>query len=169
MVLLSTSNRNREPMRGYTMIELVIVFALISMGLALTLFISFGDYTRSSFNDERDVILSTLYKARSQSINNMCFGDSCTDGKTHGVYFGTSGRYVIFQGESYIMRDADVDEVIESNSNAVSVSGVTEVTFGRLRGDATVVPSSATLTVANTSGNTSVITIEPEGRIWWTN
>ena len=156
-------------MRGYTMIELVIVFALISLGLALTLFISMGDYTRSSFNDERDVILSTLYKARSQSINNMCFGDSCTDGKTHGVYFGTAGQYVVFQGDSYATRDADVDEIITANGKAVSVSGITEVTFGRLRGDASVTPLNTALTVQNTSGNVSVITVEPEGRIWWTN
>ncbi len=153
--------------RGFTLLEILVVMGLVLMVVAFGLIVSFDDYRGFTFRNERDVVVNVIQKARGQAINNMCFGAGCTDGKPHGVYFGTAGAYVIFQGTDYASRDTAVDEVIEAKSDAAVLSGMTSVVFNRLRADA-VTTGGATLTVSQ-QGRDSVITIEPEGRIWWTN
>ena len=153
--------------KGFTLLEILVVMGLVLMVVAFGLIVSFDDYRGFTFRNERDIIVNVIQKARGQAINNMCFGAGCTDGKPHGVYFGVSGQYVIFQGADYASRDTAVDEVIEAKDKAAVLSGMTTVVFNRLRADA-VTTGGTTLTVSQPS-HTSVITIEPEGRIWWTN
>jgi prepilin-type N-terminal cleavage/methylation domain-containing protein len=154
--------------RGFTLIEVVIVIGLIVIIAAFTLVVSLDDYRGYGFRNERDVVVAVLQKARSQAINNMCFGDSCTDGVPHGVYFGTPGKYVIFQGAGYNPTD-EWNEVIVAENNAVSVSGMDRVTFDRLSGDATIFPPASTLVFTDERGKESIFTIEDNGRISWTN
>lgn len=140
---------------------------LVLMVVAFGLIVSFDDYRGFTFRNERDIVVNVIQKARSQAINNMCFGAGCTDGKAHGVYFGIPGQYVVFQGTSYATRDTAVDEVIEAKDAAAVLTGLSSVVFNRLRAD-TVTTGGTTLTV--TQGvRSSVITVEPEGRIWWSN
>lgn len=158
--------------RGFTLLEILVVMGLILMVVAFGLIVSFDDYRGITFRNERDVVVNVIQKARGQAVNNMCFDTNpatvnCTDGKPHGVYFGTPGQYIIFQGASYASRDTTVDEVIEAKSDAAVLTGMTSVVFNRLRADA-VTTGGTTLTVTQ-QGRDSVITIEPEGRIWWTN
>lgn len=154
-------------MRGFTLLELLVVMGLILMVVAFGLIVSFDDYRSFTFRNERDIVVNVIQKARGQAINNMCFGTGCTDGKLHGVYFGTAGQYVIFQGADYASRDTAVDEVIQARDKAAVTSGMTVVVFNRLRADAVTTGGSA-LTVSQ-PGHDSVITVEPEGRVWWTN
>lgn len=159
--------------RGFTLLEIIVVMALLVIVAGFGLIVSMDDYRGFNFRNERDVVAGVLQKARSQAINNMCFphgGGDCTDGKPHGAYFGTPGEYVIFQGSSYASRDQDADEVIEVKNAAASVTGFDEVVFSRLSGDADTSPSGTdTLTVVDDRGRTSVFTVEASGRIWWTN
>jgi prepilin-type N-terminal cleavage/methylation domain-containing protein len=164
MESLKISTRNS---RGFTLLEVLVVMGLVLMVVAFGLIFSFDDYRNTMFRNERDIAVNVLQKARNQAMNNMCFGAGCTDGKAHGVYFGTAGQYVIFQGNSYASRDAAVDEIIEAKNDAASFSGLTSVVFNTLRADASVTGGS-TLTVTQ-AGKTSAITVEPEGRIWWSN
>ncbi len=152
---------------GFTLLEILVVMGLVLMVVAFGLIVSFDDYRGFTFRNERDIVVSVIQKARGQAINNMCFGAGCTDGKAHGVYFGIPGQYVVFQGASYATRDTAVDEVIEARDKASVLSGMQSVVFGRLRADATTA-GGATLTISQ-PGHTSTITIEPEGRVWWTN
>lgn len=156
--------------RGFTLLEILIVIALLAIVAGFGLIVSMDDYRGFNFRNERDVVAGVLQKARSQAVNNMCFphgGGDCSDGKPHGAYFGTDGQYVIFQGPSYASRDEDADEVIEVGA-PVDVSGFSEVVFSRLSGDAATT-GGTTLTVTDDRGRTSVFTVEPSGRIWWTN
>lgn len=153
--------------RGFTLLEILVVMGLVLVVVAFGLIVSFDDYRGFNFRNERDIVVNVIQKARSQAVNNMCFGTGCTDGKDHGVYFGTTGQYVIFQGATYASRDVAVDEVIEARDDATILSGVESVVFHRLRADA-VVTGGSTLTVTQ-STHTSTITIEPEGRVWWSN
>ncbi len=159
--------------RGFTLLEIIVVIALITFIAGFAMIVSLDDYRGFSFRNERDVVVAVLQKARSQAMNNMCFeatGVTCTDGKAHGAYFGNDGEYVIFQGNSYATRDTAVDEVIEAENAAADTSGFTEVVFERLSGDATTNPSGTrTLTITDDRGRTSVFTVEASGRIWWTN
>ena len=163
---ISTTNA-----RGFTLLEVLVVMGLLIVVAGFGLIVSFDDYRGFNFRNERDIIVNVIQKARGQAINNMCYGAGCTDGKPHGVYFGTAGKYIIFQGASYdathLSADAQQDEVIDAKDGAAALSGMTSATFNRLRADATTVGGTA-LTVTQ-SGRTSVITIEPEGRVWWTN
>ena len=167
MVLPNTSNPSVVHQSAFTLIEIMIVLGLIALGFSLTLYINWNSYDRSHFARERDTILGTLYKARSHASNNMCFGATCTDGKPHGVYFGTPGEYVIFQGTSYETRDTSEDEVIHRTHDAVGVSGLSSVVFSRLRAEATLTPAGQSLTITGDGGTVTHIHISGEGRIWW--
>ncbi len=158
--------------RGFTLMEIIIVIGLLVIIAGFALVVSLDDYRGYNFRNERDVVVAVLQKARSQAINNMCFeapGVTCTDGVSHGVYFGSSGSYIIFQGASYASRDAALDEVIEAGTGLVAITGTNSVVFDRLSGNATVSPSASTLTLTDERGKISVFTIESNGRIWWTN
>lgn len=155
---------------GFTLLEVLVVMGLIIMVAGFGLVVSFESYRGYNFRSERDTIVSVLQKARSQAINNMCFGAGCTNGKPHGVYFGTIGKYIIFQGTSYATRDTAVDETINAANASASISGIQSVVFSTLSGDAVTVPASpATLTVIDTGAHTSTITVDASGRIWWNN
>jgi hypothetical protein len=136
-----------------------------------SLIVSMDSLRSHSFQDERDLIVNALQKARSQSINNMCFGAGCTDGKPHGVHI-MAGQYVLFQGSSYhdTVQDAALDEVFKSVYAAATVTGFTDVVFSPLSGNASTSPTGVmTLTVSESPGiNTSVITVGGEGQILWT-
>lgn len=153
--------------RGFTLIEVLIVIGMLAIVGGMGLVVSMDSFRNYSLKDERDVVVSALQKARSQSINNMCFGPGCTDGKAHGVKI-LAGQYVIFQGASYATRNVALDEVQSSVYAAATATGLNEVVFAPLSGNATTLPAGTwTLTVADGAGN-SVITIGAEGQIRWT-
>ncbi len=161
MVLPRTYIHKRSS-RGFTLIEILVVMGLFVILAGFGLFVSMDSFRGYMFRNERDVVISLLQKARSQAINNMCFGGGCTGGKAHGVHFGP-GQYVVFQGLSYVSRDSAVDEVTPVENNASSVVG-SDVIFSPLA----ATTSSATVTVSGTDGHTSIISIATEGQITWT-
>ncbi len=155
--------------RGFTLIEILVVMGMLAIVGGFGLIVSMDSFRNYSFKDERDVIVSALQKARSQSINNMCFGSNCSDGKPHGVKI-LPGQYVIFQGPDYIDRDSAVDTVIKSVYAPTVVTGFSEVVFSPLSGNAsTSPPGSWTVSASDSAGSEgSVITVGPEGEIRWT-
>ena len=144
------------------MIEIIVVMSLFVIIAGLGLFVSMDTYRGFMFRSERDVVVSLLHKARSQALNNMCFG-TCTGGKPHGVHFA-AGQYTIFQGYTYAGRDVAVDEITVSQNLAATVSPLVDIVFSPLAATTT----GATFTVTQGS-NTSVITVGAEGQIQWTN
>ncbi len=154
------------PSRGFSLIEVMIVLGLFALIGGLGLIISMDTYRGHNFGSERNVLLSTLEKARSQAISNMCFGAGCTDGKKHGVHVTPTG-YTIFQGSSWGSRDTAVDEVVALESASVVISGLTDVIFAELEGTASFNPvGSHTITLTDSSGkDSSTVSITSEGRI----
>ena len=152
--------------KGFTLIELLVVMGLLTFVGGFSLIVSMDSFRGQTFHSERDTLLSTLEKARSQAINNMCFGPGCTNGKAHGVHI-QNNQYTIFQGVSFATRDIALDEVIAPKSKALSITGITDVIFAALSGGATTLPAGvASIILTDTTGkDSSSVTVNAEGRL----
>lgn len=158
----------RDRNKGFTLIEMVIVLALITIVGGLGLYFGLDSLRGYSFHSDRDVLVSVLQHARSEAISNICRGENCTDGKPHGVYIRPTehqNSYVIFQGTDYASRDADYDIVIDSSSST-SFSGINEIVFDRLSGNTT---TTGDINLTDDRNHTSIISISSQGQILWTN
>jgi Tfp pilus assembly protein FimT len=153
---------------GFTLLEMLItvflMFAIGGMGLA----VSMDGYRGYEFSNERDSIVNALQKARAQAISNICRGDSCVDGKPHGVRV-ENGRYVIFQGSAYEERDRFYDEIIAMNYREfqLTATSTVDVVFSQLSGNVSQAIPEIKIAVYDKSGHTSVIKVSTEGRISW--
>ncbi len=146
---------------GFTLIEILVVIGMLSIVGGLSLVMTLDTYRAYFFKNDRDILVSALHKARSQSINNMCLG-ACTGGKPHGVHI-ESGNYTIFQGITYSASDP-INEKLGGGNAATTVSGLTDVVFTPLTG---AVATPGSMVVTDTSGRTTTITVNVEGRIDW--
>jgi Tfp pilus assembly protein FimT len=150
--------------KGFTLLEALIVLALLITCAALGLFISFSGYRESETRDEREIIVAVLEKARSQAMANLCISSACSGGSAHGVSFSDAGRYVIFEGDEYAARHEDVDELIEARDAAVVLSGCNEVDFAARTGDAICTGGSG-IRVTDGTGTVWNILLSEYGRI----
>ena len=167
MALPKTYTLNIGMSRGITLIEIIVVMALITIIAALTMATSMDAFRGYSYRNERDTVVNSLQRARSQSISNMCLG-TCTTGMPHGIHF-EAGKYTIFQGTDWASRNTLIDEVIQTNP-AITTTGPTDVIFAELSGNITVNPvGSLNIVVKDATGHTSTITLNNEGQIKWTN
>jgi len=148
---------------GITLVEILIVIGLLTAIAGLSMLASIDMYRAHLFRGDRDMLIGVLQKARSRAMNNICLGSGCSDGKSHGVHF-ESDEYVIFQGAIYNVLDT-LNERFSVN-DVVVISGLENVVFSQLSGDAA---PEGNITIADDAGHTSVITINGEGQILWTN
>ncbi len=152
-----------------TLIEMLVVLALVGIIGGFALFTSLDTYRGTSFRSDRDLVVALLERSRSQAMNNLCSG-GCTNGKPHGVAIRPSNHltsYVAFQGQTYATRDVAVDDIFNSNP-VVGISGFSEAVFAQLAATSTVV-GGTNLTISDLAGHSSVITVSPNGQITWTN
>lgn len=139
---------------GFTLIEVLIVVALIASFAALVLFVSIDFYRSFALEAERDQFVALARKARQEAQDNI-------RGVPHGVRV-ESDRFVAFSGASYAGRDPVWDEPV-MRSPGLAANGLSEVVFGQLSAT-----SSASGTIALSGGNHArAIEINYEGRILW--
>ena len=137
--------------KGFTFVEIIIVLGLLTMLAGFSVFIGLDGYRGYAFRTERAVLVSTLQKARAESLNNV-------NQSPHGVRFSTND-YVLFEGTDYLSRDSSKDETV-TTSYGVTFSGSPEIVFEQLSGDST------DSSVALTDGiRTVTVSINGEGRI----
>ena len=139
---------------GFTLIEVIVVVAIVGIIAALIPFLNFGVYGRNSFDADRDILVSIMQRARARAINNI-------EESRHGVYVAP-GAWTLFQGDSFASRDISEVEVIQTNPR-LSYSGLTEVVFDELTAR-TNTPGNITITDGI---RTETISINYEGGISW--
>ena len=150
---------------GFTLIEILVVVSLLAVISGLGLYVGMDSYRGYAFRTDRDTLVSLLQRARSQSVNNICIG-ACINGKPHGVFIdAASGRYILFQGTTYATRDETSDEITAA-SFLVGRSGLPEVVFAQLSGNASPIGD---IVLFGANGQISTVSINAVGKISWTN
>lgn len=156
-------------MRGFTLIEILIVMALLGLIMGLGLFMSMDAYRGYSFRSESSVVVSVLEKARSRAMNNMY-------GTAWGVCFDSANKaYVTFRGVAYTPGAATNESLPAQAGVTISslpVCGApSPIVFQQLTGklfpQLTPATSIITLTVVEGGHTSASITINNEGTINW--
>ena len=141
--------------KGFSLIELLVVVAIIVVISGLGLFVGLDFYKTYALSSERDIVIGILMKARNRAANN--FNES-----GHGIYINSDG-YTVFQGSSYASRNQTYDELIK-RINSVTSSGLQEIVFEQLTGNLTTSAGDVMLSNGVKSIN---ISLNSEGRINW--
>ena len=146
--------------KGFTLMEALIVFFVISLLIAAAIPQFSAMRERQTLTNAGENILSALNKARSQTLASL-------DSSSYGVRF-EPGAVIIFKGESYSAEDPDNQSMNITAPAAISnvtLGGVSsssgELFFNRLTG----APEDAgTVTVSNSSLS-KTITISATGAV----
>lgn len=140
---------------GFTVIEIIITITIITAISVLGATVGFDVYRSGTLSVERDLLVSSLEKARSFAMTNV--GES-----SHGLYV-EDNRHILFRGDSYPERNTDYDlEVV--NSPKISSTGTVEFVFEQLSGDGI---AHGTLTLTDDRGMSVSISVNEEGGINW--
>ena len=93
-------------MKGFTLIEVIVTIALMSILLALGLILSMDVYRGTVYRSTRQVLVSSLTTARGRALSNMYQS-------THGVCY-LAPNFIVFRGTSY-SASSPYNETIEGN------------------------------------------------------
>jgi prepilin-type N-terminal cleavage/methylation domain-containing protein len=135
----------RKYSQGFTLVELLLVVALIFVVALLTFPVGLNTYRAEVLHSTTDGIMIALRKAQRLAVTGE-------NDQLHGVKI-LPNTYVLFEGDSYATRNVIRDEVY-ARSPGVTVSGPDEVIFGLLHG---VPNTSGTLTLTIADRSKSVI------------
>ena len=156
------TQRKFNEQSGMTVIEIVVVIGIFAILAASGLFLSMDFYRAYAANSELVTIVSSLGKARNQSLANL-------NEKEHGLHIETD-KYVIFEGAvvpAVYDSGAASNLDIPAGSNT-TVSGPSEIIFERLTGKARSESDDCPCTISfTTQGQTKEIDINSEGGIEW--
>lgn len=113
--------------KGFTLIEVLVVIGIIIGLFAIGALVDSSSIGRQSLSSVESTLVSVLQKARSRAMNNIAE-------TSHGVFID-SDKFVLFQGGSYDSGESTNEEI--SRSDAVAVTGLDEIIFTPLSGEAT--------------------------------
>jgi len=108
--------------RGFTLVELLIVFGIVAALVGLTAAISNTAITNSEFDRVADTLRGELFAAQTDTI-------AGTHDSAWGVAFNDNS-IVRYKGASYATRDQTFD-LVTNFGNQVIISGADEVAFTR--------------------------------------
>jgi len=145
----------RGTSNGITLIEVIIVVAMLSLIATLGLNIGIDVYRSSSLATERDLLISALERARNLAVTNV-------GGSSHGVYI-ENDQHTIFRGSSFATRDTTYDQTIE-NASLITATGTVEFVFEQLSGDGLAM---GTITMTDDRGVSRNVSVNKEGGLDW--
>lgn len=149
MSLPRTYIRNQK---GFTLVEILVVMAILASLLSMGLFFDFAFYRHTSFGTDVDTFTAVLRRARAKAINNI-------DASEHGVYVSVD-KFILFEGSSYPTATA-TEEISRNTGMTFSGIPVNGIVFSRLSGDSGF---EGDITITGFE-KTKVITINNEGLI----
>jgi prepilin-type N-terminal cleavage/methylation domain-containing protein len=149
--------------RGFSLIEITVVLGMFAIVGSLALLMSMQSYSGYSFHTTQQLLVTTLQKARSEALANVCVGTSCTDGVSHGVHIEPD-ELVLFQGNVYDPNNLTNVHLPLSNAK-ITING-NDIIFAPLTASVSV-PGDILITDAK--GRVSTTTVGAEGQISWTN
>lgn len=147
---------------GFSLIEVLLVLAIVGVLLSGTLFFTNNYYRDTSLQNERQFLMSLLYTARADAMNNI-------DGLPHGVAFFPAGfsGYVLFSGNDYDSSDILTRKMIPINyPAALAATAPAFITFKQLSGDASYNGEIVLIDTNRANATTGIIT-NYAGKIGW--
>ncbi len=116
---------NSVYMKGFSLIEFMLVVALVGVVSVITFPMSLSLYNSQIFSDAHNGLIDSLRVAHSYALTQK-------NDTSHGVKI-FEDYYVVFEGVSYVARDQEMD-VSVSLSDTISFSGLHEVVFDQFTG-----------------------------------
>ena len=136
--------------KGFTLIELIIVIALISiLGFLSTGFYS-RFYNQNAVGVVADELTQELRKAQIYAMTGK-------QNVNWGVHNNTTS-IILFQGSTFAGRNTAFDETFTVNSN-IAITGLTDLIFSRMTGT----PSATPTIIISSANNTMTITVNSQG------
>ncbi len=146
---------------GFTLIEVIVVVAIMGVVLGASLFFTSSQFKRESLHSERRLLVTALQTARSNAMNNV-------RQTAHGVALYPDGfnGYVIFSGSSYASRLVGTETKLSSQYPVVLGSGTPhEIVFSQLSGDASY--DGEIILIDLSSHSSTSVNINYAGKIGW--
>ncbi len=140
--------------RGFTLIEMLIVLAILFLLFGVIGSIASNTYPKHSLRAQTDVVVQTLREAQALTLARK-------QDSTWGVHL-TSNNVTLFAGTSYATRNTLYDQV-HSIPSGISMSGLTDVVFDALLGTTSQTGTITLISDATSESNT--ITINANGVI----
>ncbi len=137
--------------RGFTLIEIIVVIALVGLIAAMGTIIGFDTLSRSSVHEERDLLVTLLTGVRAKALANV-------NQKAHGLQI-TADEFILFEGTPSDPNARHVDR----NANIQVDPGVlVDVVFEQLSGAS----DDKTITLSQ-DNKSQTVEINAAGRIEW--
>ena len=153
--LSNTTFSIRKSVAGFTLIEILVVTAILTTIAGFGMFMGMESYRNYLVNSERDLIAGLLAKTRNDSVNNV-------NQAPHGLRID-SASYTLFEGDDYSDDPASY-EVIGGNAGIdITPSTPFDVIFEQLSGNTTF---NGDIDLSF-SGRTVRISVNNQGRIDW--
>lgn len=139
--------------RGFTLIEILLVIALVGLLSGFTIVAGTDFYRGYAFRSEVDLAVAALQKARSQALSNL-------NQTAHGVHLAGDG-YTVFEGPTF--NPAAPTNALVPIQWAAAPADPVDISFEQL----SATTASATVVLTDGHSRTVRITVNREGRISW--
>lgn len=140
--------------RAFTLIEVLIVVALLSAAASFSVLMGTDTIGRSVAIGERDLAVTFLETARTSALANV-------DESPHGLHIDSTS-FVLFAGGTY--NPSDLENRVYERESSVTVVGASDIVFNQLSGN--VDTGAGTITFSD-SAQSATLEVNHEGRIEW--
>ncbi len=141
---------------GFTLIELIVVVALLSLITGVGIVMSYSSIARANVIQERDTLVSLLLSgARARALANI-------NESSHGVHIDAANhRYILFEGTSY---PNNTEPSVAFNEDLIIAASSDDIIFEQRSGNVLSGNGAITLTL---NGRDIMFDINEAGRIDW--